>query len=67
MSLKAFHIIFLISVVLLFLFLTYWNYENWNIYGQNSYLFYLGISLASGLFIAFYGIKFYKKTKKLNA
>ena len=66
MSLRVFHIIFLISVVSLFLFLSYWNYENWNTFGQNSSLLYIGMSLIAGVIVTFYGIKFYKKTKELN-
>ena len=66
MSLRVFHIIFLISVVSLFLFLSYWNYEKWNTFGQNSSLLYIGMSLITGIIVTFYGIKFYKKTKELN-
>ena len=66
MSLRAFHIIFLISSVSLFLYLCYWNYMNWKSFGQNSSLFYIGMSLMTSIVITFYGIKFYNKTKELN-
>ena len=66
MSLRAFHIIFLISTLLLTLYLSYWNYMNWKFFGEISSLFYMLLSLFSGLIIVFYGMKFYNKTKELN-
>ena len=39
---------------------------NWKSFGQNSSLFYIGMSLMTSIVITFYGIKFYNKTKELN-
>mgnify|MGYP006103729785 CR=1 FL=1 len=66
MSLRAFHIFFIVSVVLLFMFLCYWNYMNWYSIGGNNSLSYMLISLGSAILTIFYGIKFYSKTKILN-
>ena len=65
MSLRIFHIIFLISSLLLLSFLCYWNYTNWAIKQESISLVYIFISVISGLFIAYYGFKFYNKTKGL--
>ena len=66
MSLRAFHIFFIISVASLFIFLSYWNYMNWQNMGSNGSLAYMGISLFSTLLVIFYGTKFYNKTKTLD-
>ena len=66
MSLRAFHIVFLISVFSLFIFLCYWNYVNWKIIGGSTSLVYMFMSLISGVAIIFYGTKFYKRTKVLD-
>ena len=60
MSLRAFHIFFVVSVALLFFYLSYWNYANW---GNMEYmLFYLALAIAT----IFYGVKFYDKTKVIG-
>ena len=65
MSLRAFHIVFVVSVTLLFMFLCYWNYTNWQSIGGNASLSYMLISLASAILTIFYGAKFYNKTKTI--
>ena len=66
MSLRAFHIVFLISVFSLFIFLCYWNYSDWLTTKKDISIFYMSISAISGLLIFYYGIKFYDKTKNLD-
>ena len=66
MSLRAFHIFFVVSVALLFIFLCYWNYMNWQNIGGNASLSYMLISLASAILTIFYGAKFYNKTKTIS-
>ena len=60
MSLRAFHIFFVVSVTLLFFYLSYWNYASWGNIGYM--LFYLVLALLT----IFYGIKFYDKTKMIG-
>tara|TARA_B100001250_G_C19644046_1_gene719577 strand:- start:418 stop:603 length:186 start_codon:yes stop_codon:yes gene_type:complete len=60
MSLRAFHIFFVVSVALLFFYLSYLNYANW---GNIEYmLLYIALAIAT----IFYGIKFYNKTKVIG-
>ena len=66
MSLRAFHICFVISVALLFMLLSYWNYMNWQNIGSNTSLSYMLISLALAVLTIFYGTKFYNKTKTIS-
>ena len=66
MSLRTFHIIFIILVTLLFIFLSYWNYMNWQNIGENISLSYMLLSLFSAILTIFYGAKFYIKTKELS-
>ena len=66
MSLRAFHICFVISVALLFMLLSYWNYMNWQNIGGNTSLPYMFLSLGLMLLTIFYGKKFYNRTKELS-
>ena len=66
MSLRAFHIFFIISVASLFIFLSYWNYMNWQNIGGNTSLPYMFLSLGLMLLTIFYGKKFYNRTKELS-
>ena len=66
MSLRIFHIFFVASVALLFMFLCYWNYMNWQNFGSNTSLAYTFISLVLAVLTIFYGTKFYNKTKVLS-
>jgi len=66
MSLRFFHIIFVIATSLLLLFLCYWNYKNWIFLGSTNSLVYAFMSLLFTIIILFYGLKFYHKTKELN-
>ena len=66
MSLRAFHIFFVISVTLLFMLLSYWNYMNWQNIGGNASLSYMFLSLGLMILTIFYGKKFYNTTKGLS-
>jgi len=66
MSLRAFHIFFVVSVTLLFMFLSYWNYMNWQNIGGNTSLSYMVISLILAIATIFYGTKFYNKTRVIG-
>ena len=66
MSLRAFHICFVISVTLLFMLLSYLNYMNWHNIGGNTSLSYMFLSLGLMLLTIFYGKKFYNRTKELS-
>ena len=66
MSLRAFHIFFVVSITLLFMFLSYWNYMNWKDLGNNLSLSYMFISLVLTVLTILYGTKFYNKTKELS-
>lgn len=66
MSLRAFHICFVISVALLFMLLSYWNYMNWQNIGGDTSLPYMFLSLGLMLLTIFYGKKFYNRTKELS-
>ncbi len=66
MSLRAFHIFFVISVTLLFVFLSYWNYTNWQSIGGNTSFSYVIIYSILAIATIFYGTKFYSKTKTIS-
>ena len=66
MSLRAFHIFFVASVTMLFMFLSYWNYTNWQDFGGNGSLLYMLMYIALAILTIFYGIKFYAKTKVID-
>ena len=63
MSLRAFHIFFVIFVGLLFMFLSYWNYMDWKSLGDSLSLSYMLISLVLTVLTVVYGAKFYNKTR----
>ncbi len=66
MSLKSFHIIFLIISTLFSIFFGYWCYSEWTITKDNIYLFYsfVGIALCFGLSI--YSKWFLKEVSDIN-
>ena len=66
MSLRAFHIFLVISVASLFIFLSYWNYMNWQKIGGNTPFSYMLATFILAIATIFYGIKFYSKTKALS-
>lgn len=66
MSLKTFHIVFMICTGLLTVFLTVWNYLNWTHYGEKISLLYMVISVACGIGVIIYGKRFLVKFKQFS-
>jgi len=66
MSLKSFHIIFLIISTLFSIFFGYWCYSEWVLTKDNMYLYFsfVGITLCLGLF--FYSKWFLKEISDIN-
>ena len=66
MSLKSFHIIFILISSLFSIFFGYWCYKEWTLYQDNIYLLYslIGALLCVGLII--YGKWFLKEISNLN-
>ena len=65
MSLKTFHIIFVVISSLLMLYISYWSYSYYAYYKDNYYLSYLMLSILGLVVFALYGNKFIKKYKEL--
>ena len=65
MSLKSFHIIFISICTLFMLYFAYWSYNSWNYTYDNTYIYYLVISVLFFLGLIFYSQKFMNKTKGL--
>ena len=65
MSLKTFHIIFVIISSLLMIYIAYWSYDFYNYYKDSYYLSYLMASVFGLVALAIYGNKFIKKYKEL--
>ena len=63
MSLKTFHIIFILISSLFMIYFAYWSYAHWFLYKDISYLVYLFLSIISFIFLLFYSKKFIKKYK----
>ena len=66
MSLRGFHIVFVSFTILLLFYLCYWNYNNWISIGYSSSIIFSFLSFFCAVFVAFYGYKFYDKTKEIN-
>jgi FtsH-binding integral membrane protein len=66
MSLKSFHIIFILISSFFGVFFGYWCYKEWTLYQDNIYLLYslIGVLLCVGLI--FYGKWFLKEISDLN-
>ncbi len=66
MSLRSFHIIFILIASLFAIFFGYWCYREWTLYENNLYLVYslVGVTLCICLF--FYGKWFLKEISEIN-
>ncbi len=66
MSLRSFHIIFILIASLFAIFFGYWCYREWTLYENNIYLVYslVGVTLCICLF--FYGKWFLKEISEIN-
>ena len=63
MSLKQFHIIFIIVSSLFMIYFSYWSINKWINYSDNSYLFYFILSFLTFLGLVLYSKKFINKYK----
>ena len=63
MSLKTFHIIFVVISSLLMIYMSYWSYSYWNYYQDAYYLGFLFFSIFCLIVLGLYGNKFIKKYK----
>lgn len=66
MSLKAFHIFFIVISILFSLGFAYWSYNMMNKSTDSSYLYYFILSLLLVIGLVFYGINFLKKLKNIQ-
>ena len=66
MSLKSFHIIFILSSLLFTVYFSFWSYQHWINFSDNSYLVYLVLSFISFIILFFYSRSFMKKFKSIN-
>jgi hypothetical protein len=66
MSLKAFHLVFLFSCIVLLLFLSGWCFSNYRNGGQQSELVFAGIGLGVALGLMLYTRYFLKKLKGIS-
>ena len=67
MSLKSFHIIFILVSSLSSLIFSYWCYNQWSLYEDNQYLVYLSIGIILCISLLFYGKWFLKEIAEINA
>ena len=65
MSIRNFHIVFVLVSSMLMLFISGWSLYNWDYYADNTYLTYLTFSILSLILLLLYGMKFLNKTTKL--
>lgn len=65
MSIKTFHIIFVVISSILMIFIGGWAMYNWDHYADNIYLSYLFFSLFSLIILCIYGKIFITKTNDL--
>ena len=63
MSLKKFHIIFILITSILMTYFAYWSYTNWTEFRDISYLIYFILSSLTFVLLLFYSNKFINKYK----
>ena len=66
MSIKTFHIVFLVVSSLFMIYMGYWSYSYWAYYQDSYYLGYLTFSLAALVVLGLYGNRFVKKYGSLS-
>ncbi len=66
MSLKSFHIIFILVSSTLSICYSYWNYKQWALYSDNQYLIYLSIGIILCISLLYYGKWFLKEIAEIN-
>ena len=65
MSLKTFHIIFVLISIFLMVGISYWSYSYWSYYQDNYYLGFLIFSILGLILLCVYGNKFINRYKSL--
>ena len=65
MSLRMFHIIFVLLSSFLMIYIGTWAYMMWDYYADTAYLSYLSLSVISLIILILYGQKFIKKYKNI--
>ena len=65
MSLRMFHIVFVLVSSLLMIYIGTWAYMMWDYYADTAYLSYLLLSVLSLVILVVYGQKFIKKYKNI--
>jgi len=63
MSLKQFHIIFIVVSSLFMIYFSYWSIYKWMEYSDNAYIFYFILSAFSFVGLILYSKKFISKYK----
>jgi hypothetical protein len=66
MSLRSFHIIFILIASLFAIFFGYWCYREWTLYENNIYLVYSLIGVILCICLFFYGKWFLKEISEIN-
>ena len=66
MSLKSFHIIFILVSSLFSIIFSYWCYNQWSLYEDSQYLVYLSIGIVLCVSLLVYGRWFLKEITELN-
>ena len=67
MSLKSFHIIFIILSSLTMIYFSYWSIINWLHYSDSSYMLYGILSIVSFSALLIYSKKFMNKYKEITS
>ena len=67
MSIKDFHIIFIIISSILMIYVSYWSYMKWSYYLETTYLLYMFISIIAFVILIFYSKKFKNKFRELSS
>ena len=66
MSLRKFHLFFIMVSIGLAVFMAYWNFNEWNSFGKASSMFYLILSTFTAVGLLAYGIRFMKQSRSLE-
>ena len=67
MSLKSFHVIFIIISSLFMVYFSYWSIMNWINYSELFYMFYAVLSTIAFVFLLIYSKKFLNKYKGITS
>ena len=65
MSLKSFHVVFIIISSLFMVYFSYWSISNWISYNDINYMIYGVLSFVAFVSLLFYSKKFVEKYKEI--